>query len=193
MKKVILAATAIAATMGMAQAYAQAQNFEGFSAGVNAQLDTSKSSRSDGSSDSGTSTTLGLQGRYDWAFGNKFVLGLGASYDPGVHAAGSYATGAAANTSKRLSVELTPGYALTDKTLVYGKVSQNYASVGTDDGSTSAFTQGVGYGLGVRSYVAKQVYVQAGYDTYRYNDTSLNNGTVGLKGNALSLGVGYKF
>jgi outer membrane immunogenic protein len=193
MKKVILALTAIAATMGMAQANAQAQNFEGFSAGVNAQLDTSVSTRSDGSRDSGTSTTLGLQGRYDWAFGNKFVLGLGASYDPGVHAAGSYATGAAANASKRFAVELTPGYALSSSTLVYGKVSSGFASIGTDDGSTSAYTRGVGVGLGVRSYIDKQVYVQAGYDTYRYDDTSLNNGTVDLKSRAFSLGVGYKF
>lgn len=193
MKKVIVFAATLAA-LGTTQAFAQAQNFEGFSLGANAEFDGGTSSASDRTSDSGNSTGLGLQARYDWALGPKFVLGLGTTVSTGQRTAGTYASGAGAYTSNRYSLDFMPGYAVTDDTLVYAKVSSLSATATSDNGSDTTSAQGISYGIGVRSMFSKNMYWQAGWDNYRFNDVTFNTGTTSsLKGNVLSLGVGYKF
>ena len=54
--------------------------------------------------------------------------------------------------------------------------------------------QGVGYGLGVRKMVDKNVYWQVGYDQNQFNDVTYSSGTTAsLKENVFSIGLGYKF
>jgi outer membrane immunogenic protein len=193
MKKIIYLATALAA-LASVQAHAQATNFVGFSLGANAEFDGTATNGTDGTSDAGKTTGLGLQAKYDWDLGNNFVLGLGATASTGNRQAGTYTNGTGAYTNNRYSLDLMPGYALTKDLLVYGKVSSVAANAAANDGTSTAAVQGLGYGVGVRSMITPNAYVQAGYDYYKFNDVTFATGTTAsLKGNVLSLGIGYKF
>ena len=199
MKKLSL----IAACMVVAapQAFAQAKNFEGFSVGLNAEMTRSTTEASPlSASDGSNSTGTGLQLQYSLALTDRFLLGLGATASFGTLTAGSSAAlGVDFTTKNRSSFDITPSYALTDTTLLYGKVSALSATgVATLQGTSteeSKSLNGVGYGLGLRTLVDKNVFLQLGYDWNKYNDVTNNAGTATLKStsNVFSLGVGYKF
>lgn len=193
MKKVIAIVSAIAA-LGTTPVFAQARNFEGFSLGANVEFDNGSSSATDGTSDNGNSTGLGLQARYDWALGDNFLLGLGATASTGKRTAGTYVSGAGAYTADRYSIDLMPGYALSDNLALYAKVSSVMANASSNDGSSTNSVQGIGYGIGLRGLFYRNMYWLAGVDSYRFNDVTFNTGaTSSLKGTVFSLGVGYKF
>lgn len=194
MKKV-QAIVAAVGTLVAIQTFAQEKNFEGLSLGVNLEVDHGSVTATDGSSDRGHSTRLGLQARYDWVLGNQFLLGLGATVGMGQRSAGTYLSGTEATTKNRYSIDLMPGYAISNNLMVYGKVSSLSATALSDDGTTTASVHGTGYGIGVRGLIDSNTYWQTGLDTNRFNDVtfSTTSNTATLKNNVFSMGVGYKF
>lgn len=195
MKKLTaLIATCLA--LAAPQVFAQAKSFEGFSLGGSLDFNKSTTNVLNIGSDSGNSSGMGLQGQYSIALGNQFVLGLGASYSLGNRKAGSLGTPATDFTTKNaMSFDISPSYAISDSLLVYGKVS----SVGLTVVSTTAGIEssdslsGIGYGLGVRSMIDKNLYIQAGYDVNRYNEKTTSTNTFSGNSNIFSLGAGFKF
>jgi opacity protein-like surface antigen len=197
MKKLIVSTLVlgamVAATATSALA-ADTSKLAGFSVGTSAEFSSGSSSATDGTSDTGKTTGVGLQARYDWAVAPNFAVGLGASYSSGNHQTGTYASGNAASVNNRYSLDVMPTLALPNNFQVFGKVSSIYGSAAADDGVNTANVQGVGYGVGVRQMLDKNVYWQAGYDVNKFNDVTFATGTTsGLKENVFSLGVGYKF
>jgi len=180
-----LSATAFAADAGSANGWSVSANVESAGAASNA---------TDGTADAGRSTSLGLQARYDWSLTPTFSVGAGLGYSTGNHQAGTYANGTAATASGRYSLDVVPAYALNKDLQVFGKVSALYANVASNDGSSNAAAQGVGYGIGLRQMLDRNVYWQAGYDLNRYQDVTFSTGTSSsVQENVFSLGVGYKF
>ncbi len=184
MKKTILAlaSTALATPL----VFAQAQNFEGLSMG--AHLANAKTTIEDatGSID-GTSTGVDLNAQYNWALGQDFVLGVGVTMGTGNQKAGTTAGGVEFTTKNRYALEFTPGVAVSKDVLVYGKIAALNATV-ESPASSDAIT-GVGYGLGVRGMVDKNMFWQVGYDLNQYQEKNAAK----TKSNVFSLGVGYKF
>lgn len=189
MKKTLLAiaCTALATPM----VFAQAKNFEGFSLGASiANAKSTVDSTSFGSTD-GTSTGLDLQAQYNFALGQDFVLGVGLNAGTGNNKAGDFG-GGDITVKKRYALEFTPGFALSKDMLVYGKVAALNATL--ENGGSSENLSGVGYGLGLRGMVDKNMYWQVGYDLNQYGEKSDTvGGSYKLKSNVFSLGVGYKF
>ena len=178
------------------QVGAQAKNFEGFSLGGNLDFTRSSTHVPNLGSDSANTAGLGVQAQYSIALNNQFVLGLGASYSLGNRKAGSLGTPVTDYSTKNtLSFNISPSYAITDSLLVFGKVS----SVGLSLVSSLAGVEssdslnGIGYGLGVRSMVDKNLYFQAGYDVNRYFEKTSGGTTFSGSSNIFSLGAGYKF
>lgn len=176
--------------------FAQAKNFEGFSLGGTLDFSRGTTNVLNLGSDSGNSTGLGLQAQYSIALNNQFVLGLGASYSLGNRKAGSLGLPLTDfSTKNAASIDITPSYAISDSLLVYGKLS----SVGVTLMSNTAGTEssdsltGIGYGLGLRSMIDKNLYIQAGYDFNRYNDKTSGANTLSGSSNIFSLGAGFKF
>jgi hypothetical protein len=131
MKKVLIAA-AVAASCIAPQAFAQtngASGFTGFSIGANANVSTSATEIRNGNNsvDMGKSSQdVGLQAAYGFALGNNYVLGLGATYGLGDLKYGSASAGGVRANLKgkdAYSIYLEPGYAISNSTLVYGKVA----------------------------------------------------------------------
>lgn len=171
-----------------------ANNLSGFSIGANAEFARGNISATDGSSDGGASTTAGINARYDWALTPTFAIGLGASYSTGNHAFGSFANGTAATVNNRYSLDIVPTVALSNNYQLFGKISSIYGTAASSDGASTNDVQGVGYGVGVRKMLDKNLYVQAGYDLNQFRDVTFSNGTTSsLKENVYSIGLGYKF
>lgn len=202
MKKILIA-TAIAATLVAPQAFAQAKNFEGFSLGANlniANATTEITSTIFNGKSSESSQNLGLQAKYNWALGDAFVLGLGLDLGVGDLKSGEFTIGGALVNVKQkeaYSLFVAPGVALNDSVLLYGKVaalSGKFEASGAG-GSVSTTVSGVGYGLGVQSYLNKNLFIQGEFMQNNYNDRTftLNNETDKNNSSIFSIGVGYRF
>jgi opacity protein-like surface antigen len=190
MKKTVLAlaCTALATPL----VFAQAKNFEGFSLGANlSSAKTTFDSTALGATD-GTTNSVDLNAQYNFALGQDFVLGVGVSAGTGSNKAGNYANGTELNTKNRYALEFTPGFALSKDVLVYGKIASLGATA--EAGGNSESISGVGYGLGLRGMVDKNMYWQVGYDLNQYGEKDDGaGGTYKVKSNVFSLGLGYKF
>lgn len=196
MKKLLVSSLCLGA-MATSSAFAAgpvAQDLSGFSIGTSAEFVRGNVSATDSSSDGGASTSAGLQARYDWALSPTFTIGLGTSYSTGDHAFGSYANGTAATVKNRYSLDVVPTVALSNGYQLFGKISSIYGTAASSDGSSTSDAQGVGYGLGVRKMLDKNLYLQAAYDLNQFRDVTFSNGnTASLKENVYSIGIGYKF
>lgn len=191
-------ATQIALCLVLAapQVFAQAKNFEGFSLGGGLDFNRSSTQILNAGSDSSTHSGMDLQAQYAIALNDQFMVGLGASYSLGNRKVGSLGAPAADYTTKNaMSFDITPSYAISDSLLVYGKVSSvGLTLVSAAPGSDySDSLMGFGYGLGVRSMLDKNLYIQAGYDMNRYNEKTFNATTFSGSSNIFSLTAGYKF
>lgn len=165
-----------------------------FSITANAEAESGSSNATDGTSDSGRSTGLGLQVRYDWPLASDVSFGVGLGFSGGNHQSGTYMSGATVTTNNRYSLDLEPAYSLSRDTLVFGKVSALAANVSSDDDSDRVTTQGVGYGFGLRQVLGGNLFWQAAFDVNRYNDVTFSTGTTtGVLEHVFSLGLGFRF
>lgn len=206
MKKILISAV-IAASCFAPQAFAQAKNFEGFSAAVNMDLIANStkgtilgSNYVDGLGRN--SVGASIQAAYSYAATDKIVLSVGGTYNltdtNGVHFTSSSFT-ADSKLKDAYSIYFEPGYALTDKTLAYAKVSYEAGkAVATySDGSPSESTDlsGVGAGFGLRTFIDKNLYLQVEAMQKEYK-TATAPGTSNpfkSKSTSGSIGLGYKF
>ena len=183
-------------------AFAQAKNFEGFTAGVNVSSvgGTSTLSTSAGTIDFGQQSVVpGVELGYNYAATQSVVLGLTATYDfvdSKLGQAGNEDVGSLNfKAQNRMSVNFKPGFVVTPSTLLYATVGYNSmsAKAALNGESESKTLSGIGYGLGVAVMVDKNVFVKAEVQQVNYgkwNDSGLSiqpNLTVG------TIGVGYKF
>lgn len=192
MKRIVLvAASALLATP---LAFAQAKNFEGFSLALIADSSRSTAEVVGTASDSSTVGGLGLEAQYSIPMGNQFVLGLGVNYRNGSRSAGTVG-GTNFSIKDAAAFDIVPGFALSDSMLVYGKVSGLSASaIGNTGGTESSESiSGYGYGLGLRSFIDKNMFFQVGYDANTYDNKTKAGVTYKNSANVFSLGFGYKF
>jgi opacity protein-like surface antigen len=197
MKKLLVIAVISSAFMSQ-HAFAQAKNFEGFSVAANV---TSAKTGVDLTifglplSTDGNTTGLDLQAQYSLALSPQFVLGLGATIGTGTNNAGSIFT-AEFSSKNRTAIDFIPGFAVSDSTLIFGKLSfLNTDVTGTvGNVSESKSITGTGYGFGLRNLINKNVFFQLGYDVNKYQDVDLGSGnTAKPSSTVLSGGLGYKF
>jgi opacity protein-like surface antigen len=182
------------------QAFAQANLFEGFSASADLEIASPKielSGTGISQSLTGNTTNVGLQARYDLSLDKQFVVGFGGSYTLGDRKVGDSAFAGALKTRGIYSLDLTPGVAVSDTMLVYGKLAilrGTGVSTGIASGTeTTNDLKGLGYGIGVRSMIDKNMFFQAAYDFSKYDDFTDSGVTAKSTGSIFSLGVGYKF
>lgn len=196
MKKLMLA-TALIAAVAAPQAFAQAKHFEGFSVfgGVNVANSTFDRTLTNGAgSASATSraTNIALQAQYAWALGDQFVLGVGATVGAGDLLFGTWGgSGGDLKLKDTAAVYIAPGIAVSDSTLLYGKVASTSGTVYDNSGSLSV--AGVGYGLGAQFKSGNNLFYQVEFMQNNYNNKDYATWTDKFRTSAISFGVGYKF
>ena len=194
-------AAAVAASCIVPQAFAQtngASGFTGFSAAANANASTSSTEVSGNGAyvDMGKSSQdVSLQAAYGFAMGNNYVLGLGATYALGDLKFGSASAGGLTASLKgkdAYSIYLEPGYAISNSTLVYAKLAY-LGMKGEVNGGASEDFSGVGYGIGVRHKLSKNLFLQGEIAQSEYSDENISNANYKPSGTTGTVGIGYQF
>lgn len=191
MKKALLLAASVAFVAP--QVFAQAKNFEGFSLGANLAFANTTTEPTGVASQNGNTTGLDLQAQYSFALAPQFVLGVGLTLGTGSNNAGTFAPNTEITTKNRTAIDIMPGYALSSDMLLFGKVSVVNADVESSTPSAKASVNGMGYGVGLRGLIDKNMFYQVGYDAIQINETTLNGIKAKGSSSVFSLGVGYKF
>lgn len=189
---------AAVAALSASQSFAQSKRFEGLTLGLNAEAvrsSTEQVSPGVSASDTGNTTDADFQLQYAWGLAPQFVLGVGATLGTGPLKAGTV-NGTEFTLRDRYSIDLVPGFALSESSLLYAKLAYLTANVkaqgvGVD---TSNGVNGYGLGVGFRALMEKNWYVQVAYDFNKYDEKN-NTAATKLKpdSNIFSLGAGYKF
>jgi len=145
------------------------------------------------------STNASLQAAYSFVASNVVLLSVGGTYNLSDVDAGTVSSGANTATlklQKGASIYFEPGYALSDNTLGYAKISYNTGTVKGE--STSAVTKdvsGTGLGFGLRTLLSKNVYLQVEANRVQFDSARFDGDTTDFKTSATvgSIGIGYKF
>jgi opacity protein-like surface antigen len=197
-KKLLVASLLSVAATG---AFAQASNFEGFTAGINVSsvggttTTTFEGLKIDGGQQS---VVPGVELGYNFAASKEIVLGLTATYDFSDSKLGQIGVdGTSLNVKgqNRMSINFKPGYVITPSTMVYATVGYNSMSTRAALGGESASKtlSGVGYGLGIAVMATKNIFVKA--EVQQVNFGTWNDSGISVQPNLTvgTIGVGYKF
>jgi hypothetical protein len=223
----ICCAVALLATTAATPAFSQAKNFAGPSIAIGAGYNTLETPIKLVEDDGGDISNLTFAGSkqnfnyladisYGIEMNKDFVMSLGATYDfsksESEILSGTDETGAAASFKGKLkdhySVYLQPTYLINSSTGIFAKASYNFAKAsytiisGDDSLSISDDVNGWGYGLGIKSFINNNLFIQAEGSLTEYDRTSKNLvGDSGItydissKPEVLSaiISIGYKF
>lgn len=190
----VAAVTALSAS----QSFAQAKRFEGLTLGLNAEAVRSTTEQvmaGVSASDTGNTTDADIQLQYAWALTPQFALGVGATVGTGTLKAGTI-NGTEFTLRDRYSVDIIPGFALSDSTLAYAKITYLTANAKAQGAGidTSNGVNGYGLGVGFRALMEKNLYLQAAYDFNKYDEkTTAVGASLKPNSNIFSIGVGYRF
>lgn len=201
MKKTLVS-TAVVAGLVAPQVWAQTSNLSGWSLGLNVNSASTWTEFIGGGTSakiSDTSQNASLQAAYGAALGIHGVLGFGVTYSLGDLKAGSINAGGR-NVDFKLknlySLYIEPGYAMSDSWLAYAKLGYFGVRNGEEsvDGVIASKTfGGLGYGLGIRTMLDKNLYLQIEFIQADYNRKTADFGTYRSMTSTGSVGLGFKF
>ncbi len=205
MKKIIAVSALITSALFSTSVFAQAKNFEGFTAGVNISS-VGASTKINGADDFGgfnlgeQSVVPSLEIGYNAAIGNKFVLGVTATYDLAESKSGQVTDFFQLKAENHYSINLKPGFAVTDSTLIYATVGYNQMTgkvTGNSITTNNTNFSGIGYGIGSMILLDKNIFVKLEVQQIDYSSKSntIDGTSVSYKPSATvgTIGFGYKF
>lgn len=200
--KVILVGAALAGALLSTAAFSQATNLGGPSMGIDFNLSHASSKFRVGNNTfnpDDQSGDVGVRAAYGFALGDKFLLGVGATYGLGDMKAGTTSVGGVSyelTGKEQYSLYVEPGFPLSASTLAYGKVFYQNTKWETQPSLGAKMSDnfdGTGYGLGLRSMLTSNAYVQVELSQIEYSERSFNGLASKPSATVGSLGVGYKF
>ncbi len=207
MKKTLLALSLVAATQ---TAFAQASNFEGLSIGLGLAavgVDTKYQDTDDFNLKVGQTNVIPvIDLSYAYAVDSKFLVGVGATYDLKDAKSGSASVPDYASITLKAkshySIYVQPTYLMTNNTALFAKVGyhsmKGTAEIVCDDCTNDSLKfKGIGYGAGIKTFLDKNIFVQAEIQVVDYKKKSLADDdftwSYKPKSTAGILSVGYKF
>ena len=201
--KTAIPIAALIAVLAAPQAHAHAAKFQGFSAELD--YDSTKTKTDwQGSNTAGNTFRINgdvnqgafsIAGTYQHAFGERFLLGVGAKLGLGEQAHG-ITTGGRIKYKDAQSFFINPGIAITDKTMVYGKLGQSFKNASFGHGTLNL--GGNTFGFGVRHHFSPNLFLSAEYTKTDYGSKNFAIGAFDKtrfehKEDNYTVGVGYLF
>ena len=194
---------ALTCTGALANSGGNAQHFEGFSLGVDMNFETQSYKSMDFSKLWADDTRhkenvaptihMGVTANYRVALGQDFVLGVGAKVNLGDTAVRNQHFHHTLEGSQ--AIFLSPGYAVSPKIMVFGKLGQVTRKARGLSKSTDF--EGTQYGLGVLYALTPQVHANVEYtiDDYakKHSETWFKKTTTRAESGTLSVGLAYRF
>jgi hypothetical protein len=185
MKKLL---TVVVATVACVAASAQTANFEGFSGALNLNRFSSGTKVTNNNNNNfyinygGQSWNGSIQAAYGFSLNTSSVVSFGATYtfgsiDGGGEDLGQGISNFRAKNASSLYVE--PGFLVSEKTLVYGKLSYESAKGSgafLDTPEYSKTIKGAGFGIGVRTMIDKKTFIQVEFKEVSYGTVDMGNG-----------------
>lgn len=193
--------TAIAVGSLLAVSASAQSGFTGWSIGGNLNFMTSSTELSGGGDKikfGEPSQTLSVQGAYGFDLGNKFVLSVGGSYGLTEADAGGFTVAGDTYSLKlknMFTVYVEPGYAISNNSLLYGKlatVSAKGEEKFNNISGSETFT-GFGFGAGFRHLLDKNLYVQVEFMQLGFSSKDVQGATYKPSATTANFGLGYKF
>jgi len=176
-------------------ANAQSSNFEGASIALNLNSATLASKLADTVAVGESSTNGSIQGAYSFALNENGLFSVGATYALGDLKAGSISTSSFTIKAKNLyTIYAEPAF-VNGNTAFYGKLAY-IATKGAITASTANYNQnfsGTGYGVGIRTLVDKNLYLQVEFMNSNFRSKTVDGTTVEPDGTIGTVGIGYKF
>jgi len=205
MKKIFTLAVIAAASSA---AMAQSDNFTGWSAGVNMNLNAASVKLEDTSGNSidqfGNKSTYGasFQAAYGMATSSSGILTFGVNYSAMSNDIAKIELNGSGVTMKQknaYSIYVEPGFKTSQDTLVYGKVSYEKAKFSAEDipsgAEQSQSKSGTGIGFGMRTMLSKDMYMQVEVRHVTYSSITSDDGSTTFKpSNRIgTVGIGWRF
>lgn len=194
MKKNLLVAAlfSVAAT----GALAQANPFNGFSAGVDvSSVGASTAITGEGSANLGQQSVVPtIEAGYTYGVTKEIALGLTATYDLADTKAGSV-TNFNIKGKNHYSINFKPGYVVGNTTMIYAIIGYNGMKGTVNDNGMSASQNfnGIGAGVGVQVLLDKNIYVKAEAQQITYSSFTDAGVTIKPSATVGTIGLGYKF
>jgi opacity protein-like surface antigen len=204
----------VVASMALCGSASAQDNFVGWNAGINLNL-LSKTTKIEATGGLGGLDGLGRQSvdggvslGYTFPISSRGLIGLGLNADIGQPKGFSFETSPGnsinAKQKSRYGVAIEPGYLVAPGTVLYGKLSYNWmesevygSGGGAPVGSTTMSFHGFGAGVGMKTLLTKNTYVDIELQSIMYN--SNNAGVVGPStsfrpsSTVASVGIGMNF
>ncbi len=214
MKKLLLVA---ALSVAASSVFAQAKNFEGPSAaltfatvGANTNINLKDGNDSTGIDSGKTTLVSGVDLSYAQSIDSNWLIGFGITYDFNKTKSGTFTyddgveSGSLSLTTKNhYSLYVQPTYAVNNSTALFAKLGYHKTKgviegvSNGDAGSVSSNFNGIGYGVGIKTFIDKNLFVQAEAQLVDYKKKSFTEDGVTdsykIKSTAGIVSIGYKF
>ena len=183
-------------------AWAQTSQFTGWSLGLQVDSVATWTEFMGGgvaSKISDSSQNVALQAAYGMPWGRHGVLSFGMTHSLGDVKAGSIHVGGTTvdfRLRNLYSFYIEPGYEISDAWLGYAKLGYFGVRNGEETANGVIYSKtfgGLGYGLGVRTMLYKNLYLQIEYTQADYNRKQADFGTYRSMTSTGSIGLGYRF
>jgi opacity protein-like surface antigen len=202
MKKIVCLIIFGLTQISVQNVYAQAKNFEGFSAAAGVNFVNNETTFYGGANNNkslmGNSTIGTLDFSYSKAVSEQFLIGAGITYDIGNASVNNWTVldngvtyTATSKITNHYSVYAKPTFAVTEKVAVFAKLGYNFATMNFTDTNGQMFSwssnyvnlnkniSGVGYGAGLIYMITDNIFASGEYSTIDYGKV-----TLGSPGNA---------
>jgi opacity protein-like surface antigen len=186
--------------LALASTASMASNFTGPEAGVSVTMngasflaDNKSSNNYDGNYGQ-QSIGIKLHGGYGLDLGNDTVLVLGMDYNPTEIKSGSIDS-VTGKIGRAWTLSLAPGMKLNDSSLAYAKLSYEAGkfSVKSPIYSEEESISGFGYGVGLRTEINKNTFLETEIKQVNYKKFTKNNSDITNSSTVGSVGVVFKF
>lgn len=177
--------------------YADAQNFQGLRVGGNLNMTGASTKVTNSSSTDGSfganNVGGGLSLAYTQRISKKTVIGIGGTFSNSKFKAGTDSANTIIKGKNIWTAYVEPGVVVGEDTLIYAKAGYAGMKGTIDEFATEHSLSGYMYGLGIRTMVDANVYMEVEALQYVFNSKTINSAIYDIKATQANVGLGYKF
>lgn len=177
--------------------HADAQNFQGLRVGGNLNMTGASTKVTNSSSTDGSfganNVGGGLSLAYTQRISKKTVIGIGGTFSNSKFKSGTDSANTIIKGKNLWTAYVEPGVVVGEDTLIYAKAGYAGMKGTIDEFATEHSLSGYMYGLGIRTMVDANVYMEVEALQYVFNSKTINSAIYDIKATQANVGLGYKF
>ena len=177
--------------------HAEAQNFQGLRVGGSLNMTGASTKVTNSTSTDGSFGANNVGGGLSIAFTQRIsknaVIGVGGSFSNSKFKSGTDSLNTVIRGKNLWAAFVEPGVVVGEDTLIYAKAGYAGMKGTIDEFATEYSFSGYMYGLGIRTMVDSNVYMEVEALQYVFNSKSIGGITFDNKATQANVGVGYKF